>query len=212
MSYFLATALKIPDGGYVPVIIGVAAFTLMYTWYRGRELLFARFRQDSLPLTSFVAGLPRSRAIRVPGTAVFMTSQADYVPSALLHNLKHNKVLHERVLFVTVQTEGVPKASERAKVEELAPGIHRVALHYGFLESPNIPRDLSALRDRGVALEEMQTSYFLGRETVVPGSVPKMSRWRQSLFSVMSRNAVPATEFFRIPPDRVVELGARVAI
>jgi KUP system potassium uptake protein len=141
-----------------------------------------------------------------------MTSQPDYVPSALLHNLKHNKVLHERVLFVTVQTEGVPHASIRAEVEELAPGIHRVALHYGFLESPHIPRDLAALKDRGVALEPMQTSYFLGRETVVAGSVPKMSRWRQWLFGLMSRNAVPATEFFRIPPDRVVELGARVAI
>jgi KUP system potassium uptake protein len=212
VAFFAANVLKIPDGGYVPLLTGLGLFALMSTWRAGREILFARFRQDSLPLTSFVAGLPRSRALRVPGTAVFMTSQADYVPSALLHNLKHNKVLHERVLFVTVQTEGVPKASERAEVEELAPGIHRVALHYGFLESPNIPRDLSALGNRGVALDAMQTSYFLGRETVVPGSVPKMSRWRQSLFSVMSRNAVPATEFFRIPPDRVVELGARVAI
>jgi KUP system potassium uptake protein len=212
LTFFAANVLKIPDGGYIPLMTGVALFALMSTWRTGRELLFARFRQDSLPLKSFVARLPQSRTLRVPGTAVFMTSQADYVPSALLHNLKHNKVLHERVLFVTVQTEGVPQASERAEVEELAPGIHRVALHYGFLETPHIPRDLAALADRGVALEPMQTSYFLGRETVVAGSVPKMSQWRQWLFGLMSRNAVPATEFFRIPPDRVVELGARVAI
>jgi KUP system potassium uptake protein len=212
LTFFAANVLKIPDGGYVPLLTGIGLFLLMSTWRAGRNLLFARFRQDSLPLKSFVARLPQSRTLRVPGTAVFMTSQADYVPSALLHNLKHNKVLHERVVFVTVQTEGVPKASERAAVEELAPGIHRVALHYGFLESPNIPRDLAALAPRGVAVDPMQTSYFLGRETVVAGSVPKMSRWRQWLFGLMSRNAVPATEFFRIPPDRVVELGARVAI
>ena len=212
LTYFASNILKIPDGGYVPLLTGTALFALMSTWRTGRELLFARFRQDSLPLRSFVARLPNSRTLRVPGTAVFMTSQADYVPSALLHNLKHNKVLHERVLFVTVQTEGVPQASIRAEVEELAPGIHRIALHYGFLESPNIPRDLAALADKGVALDPMQTSYFLGRETVVAGSVPRMSRWRQWLFGLMSRNAVPATEFFRIPPDRVVELGARVAI
>lgn len=212
LTFFAANILKIPDGGYVPLLTGTALFLMMSTWRKGRELLFARFRQDSLPLRSFVARLPASRTLRVPGTAVFMTSQADYVPSALLHNLKHNKVLHERVLFVTVQTERVPQASIRAEVEELAPGIHRIALHYGFLESPNIPRDLAALADRGVTLDPMQTSYFLGRETVVAGSVPKMSRWRQWLFGLMSRNAVPATEFFRIPPDRVVELGARVAI
>ena len=212
IAFFSANLLKFFDGGYFPLLFGTALFLLMTTWRKGRMLLFARFRQDSLPLKSFVARLPHSRTLRVPGTAVFMTSQADYVPSALLHNLKHNKVLHERVLFVTVTNDDVPLASDRAAVEQLAPGVHRIALHYGFLESPNIPRDLGALADRGVALEPMQTSYFLGRETVVAASVPKMSRWRQWLFGLMSRNAVPATEFFRIPPDRVVELGARVAI
>lgn len=215
VSYFVASVLKIPDGGYVPVIIGVLAFTLMFTWYRGRELLFARFRQDSLPLKSFLARLPQSRTTRVPGMAVFMTGQADYLPGALLHNLKHNKVLHERVLFVTVLNDDIPTSGpeRRAEVTELSPDIHRVILRYGFQESPNIPRELERLATEGlIGFEPMQTSYFLGRETIVAAAVPKMARWQQWLFTLLSRNSVPATEFFKIPSDRVVELGVRVAI
>ncbi|MGG5820148.1 potassium transporter Kup [Falsiroseomonas sp. HW251] len=211
-SYFVSTALKIPQGGYVPLILGILTFTLMLTWKQGRELLFARFRQDSLPLKSFIARLPQSRTVRVPGIAVFMTGQEDFVPGALLHNLKHNKVLHERVLFVTVQNEDVPRVENRRAVTELAPNIHRVMLRYGFQESPDIPKELEALREVGVAFEPMQASYFLGRETVVAAAVPKMSRWRQWIFTLLSRNAISATEFFRIPSDRVVELGVRVAI
>ena len=152
--------------------------------------------------------------MRVPGIAVFMTGQSDYVPNALLHNLKHNKVLHERVLFVTVLNEDVPQVPEgrRREVQELAPGIHRVIVRYGFQESPNIPRELAALREAGIPFQPMQASYFLGREVLVQAVVPKMARWRQWLFRLMARNAVPATEFFRIPSDRVVELGVRVAI
>ncbi|ONG51119.1 potassium transporter Kup [Pseudoroseomonas deserti] len=211
-GFFISNVLKVPDGGWVPLLLGAGMFALMLTWRRGRELLFARFRQDSLPLKSFLARLPQSRTIRVPGIAVFMTGQADYVPAALLHNLKHNKVLHERVLFVTVENEDVPQAQQRREVSELAPGIHRVILRYGFQESPNIPRELEALREYGVEFESMQASYFLGRETLVAAAVPKMPAWRQWLFSVLSRNSMPATEFFRIPSDRVVELGVRVAI
>ena len=214
LLFFASSVLKIPNGGYVPLVLGAAIFVMMTTWHRGRELLFARFRQDGLPLKSFIARLPQSRTTRVPGMAVFMTSQADFLPGALLHNLKHNKVLHERVLFVTVTNEPIPyvPAERRRFVEQLAPDIYRVALRYGFQESPNIPKELEALRQDGIPYEPMQTSYFLGRETVVAAAVPKMSRWRQWLFTVMSRNAVPATEFFRIPSDRVVELGVRVAI
>ena len=212
LAYFISTALKIPEGGYVPLLLGIATFTLMLTWRQGRDLLFARFRQDSLPLKSFIARLPQSRTIRVPGIAVFMTGQADLVPGALLHNLKHNKVLHERVLFVTVINEDIPRVEQRREVTELAPDIHRVILRYGFQESPHIPRELEALRDIGIAFKAMQASYFLGRETVVAAAVPKMPRWRQWIFTLLSRNAVPATEFFRIPSDRVVELGVRVAI
>jgi KUP system potassium uptake protein len=211
-AYFVSTALKIPDGGYVPLVLGIIIFALMLTWKQGRELLFARFRQDSLPLKSFLARLPQSRTVRVPGIAVFMTGQADFVPGALLHNLKHNKVLHERVLFVTVMNEDVPRAEQRREVTELGPSIHRVILRYGFQESPHIPKELEGLREVGIPFEPMQASYFLGRETVVAAAVPKMSRWRQWVFTLLSRNAISATEFFRIPSDRVVELGVRVAI
>lgn len=214
LAFFLSNVLKIPEGGYVPLVLGVVLFIMMLTWHRGRELLFARIRQDGLPLKSFIARLPQSRTVRVPGTAVFMTSQAEFLPGALLHNLKHNKVLHERVLFVTVTNEDVPQigADRRRAVEELAPNIYRVSLRYGFQESPNIPRELEALGEFGIPYEPMQTSYFLGRETVVAAAVPKMSRWRQWLFMLLSRNSLSATEFFRIPSDRVVELGVKVAI
>ena len=212
--FFAANALKIPQGGWVPLVSGVALMALMTSWKRGRDLLLARWRQDSLPLASFLSRLPQSRTVRVPGLAVFLTGNPDYVPAALLHNLKHNKVLHERVLFVTVQTMDEPEAGpvRRCSVEELAPGIHRVTLRYGFMESPNIPRALDDLRERGVAFDPMQASYFLGREVLVPAMVPRMPVWRLWLFLVLSRNATPATEFFRIPSDRVVELGVRVAI
>jgi KUP system potassium uptake protein len=212
--FFSANALKVPEGGWVPLALGVALTALMTSWKRGRDLLLARWKQDSLPLTSFLARLPQSRTMRVPGMAVFLTGNPDYVPTALLHNLKHNKVLHEKVLFVTVQNLDEPEVGRdrRTEVEELAPGVHRVILRYGFMESPNIPRALEDLKRFGVAFDPMQVSYFLGREVMVPAMVPKMPLWRLWLFLVMARNAVSATEFFRIPSDRVVELGVRVAI
>jgi KUP system potassium uptake protein len=147
--------------------------------------------------------------------AIFMTGNSDYVPGALLHNLKHNKVLHERVLFVTVANEDMPAvaAAERSSVTELAPGVHRVIVRYGFMESPHLPRDLAAVSAReGLDFDPLQASYFLGRETLVAAARPKMPIWRLWLFLVMARNAISATEFFRIPTDRVVELGVRVAI
>ncbi len=215
LLFFSSNALKIPEGGWMPLALGAALFVLMTTWHRGHDLLFERVRHDGLPLMAFLARLPQSRTIRVPGTAVFMTGGTDYVPNALLHNLKHNKVLHERVLFVTVLNEGIPEVPDerRMEVAELAPGVHRVVLRYGFHESPDVPRDLATLPAvAGVAWNPMQASYFLGREALVRAPVPKLSRWRQWLYGVMARNAVPATEFFRIPSDRVVELGVRVAI
>jgi KUP system potassium uptake protein len=212
--FFAANLLKVPEGGYVPLVLGAALIALMTSWKRGRDLLLSRWKLDSLPLASFLARLPASRTVRVPGMAVFLTGNPDYVPAALLHNLKHNKVLHEKVLFVTVVNQDVPEVppEERSTVAELAPGIHRVTIRYGFMESPNLPRDLADLRTLGVAFDPMQASYFLGRETLVPTMAPKLPLWRLWLFLVMARNAVSATEFFRIPSDRVVELGVRVAI
>jgi KUP system potassium uptake protein len=212
--FFAANTLRIVDGGWVPLALGLTLMGLMTSWHKGRQLMLARWKQDSLPLALFLNRLPQSRTIRVPGIAVFMTGNPDFVPGALLHNLKHNKVLHERVLFVTVNNTDEPEIppDRRADVEELSPGVFKVVLNYGFKESPNIPAELAALRDRGVPFEPMQVSYFLGRETIVPAMQPKMSLLRLWLFLVMARNAVSATEFFRIPSDRVVELGVRVAI
>ena len=212
--FFAANALKIPEGGWVPLLLGGALMATMTSWNQGRALMLARWKQDSMPLVGFLARLPQSRTIRVPGMAVFLTGNPDYVPAALLHNLKHNKVLHERVLFVTMQNLDFPTASaaERISVSELAPGVHRVVLRYGFMESPNIPRGLEDLPAHGVPYDPMKASFFLGREVLVRAMVPKLPAWRLFLFLVMARNAVPATEFFRIPSDRVVELGVRVAI
>ena len=213
ITFFSANTLKVVEGGWVPLVLGIGLTALMTSWKRGRDLLLARWQQDSMPLALFLARLPQSRTIRVPGLAVFLTSQPDYVPTSLLHNLKHNKVLHEQVLFVTVQNVDEPEVSadRRADVSELAPGIYRVIIRYGFMESPNLPRTLEELQGR-IPFDPMQASYFLGREVLVPARVPKLPWWRLWLFLVMARNAVPATEFFRIPSDRVVELGVRVAI
>jgi KUP system potassium uptake protein len=214
LSFFAANALKFFSGGWVPLAIGCATVLIMTTWRRGRGLIMARWIQDSLPLNSFLARLPQSRIVRVPGIAVFMTSNLDFVPNALLHNLKHNKVLHEQVLFVTVRNLDVPLAEpeDRVKAEEAAPGIYKVTLSYGFMESPNVPRELESLGSQGIEFKPMQASYFLGRETVVPASVSKLRFIRRWLFLFMSRNAISATEFFRIPSDRVVELGVRIAV
>jgi len=215
LVYFGANVLKVPQGGWVPLILGLAMIALMTSWKRGRDLLLDRWKQDSLPLSSFLARLPQSRTVRVPGMAIFMTGNPDYVPGALLHNLKHNKVLHERVLFVTVANQDMPAVppEERASVTKLAEGIHRVIVRYGFMESPHLPRDLTAISAaEGLDFDPLQASYFLGRETLVAAARPKMPFWRLWLFLVMARNAISATEFFRIPTDRVVELGVRVAI
>jgi KUP system potassium uptake protein len=211
--FFSANTVKIVEGGWVPLVLGVALTGMMTSWKRGRDLLLSRWKQSSMPLAPFLARLPQSRIIRVPGLAVFMTSNPDYVPTSLLHNLKHNKVLHENVLFVTVENEDVPEVSQRrrAEISDLAPGIHRVMLRYGFMESPNIPKALEDLTDQ-LNVRVSQASYFLGREVLVPGMAPKLPWWRRTLFLFMARNAVPATEFFRIPSDRVVELGVRITI
>jgi len=212
-TFFSANVLKVVEGGWVPLALGIALIGVMTTWKRGRDLLLERWRHDSMPLAPFLARLPQSRTVRVPGLAVFLTGQPDYVPTSLLHNLKHNKVLHDHVLFVTVQTTSEPDVSpeRRAEVTELAPGVHRVILRYGFMESPNIPRDLEQLNGT-IDFDPMQASYFLGREVLVPAMAPKMGWWRTRLFLLLARNAVPATEFFGIPSDRVVEVGVRVAI
>ncbi|MBS1061992.1 potassium transporter Kup [Gluconobacter wancherniae] len=212
--FFSANVLKIPDGGWVPLAIGVISTIVMTTWKRGRSLIAARQAANSMPMGSFLARLPQSRTIRVPGLAVFMTANPDVVPNSLLHNLKHNKVLHEHVLFVTVQNLDQPEAERghRVIVQELAPNIHRIIVRYGFMEMPNLPRALQELKALGVAFDAIQASYFTSHELVVRSRVPKMQLWRMWIFLLLLRNATSTTEFFRIPPDRVVEFGVRIAI
>jgi KUP system potassium uptake protein len=214
VAFFAANSMKIFEGGWVPLVIGLSIILIMTTWRRGRGLIMARWIQDSLPLKSFLARLPQSRIVRVPGTAVFLTGNPDFVPNALLHNLKHNKVLHEQVFFVTVRALDIPYVGEkeRVKAEQAAPGIYKVTIQYGFMESPNVPQALESLTAQGIDFKPMQASYFVGRETVVPASVPKLRFIRRWLFLFMARNAISATEFFRIPADRVVELGVRIAV
>ena len=211
--YLGANLLKIPAGGWFPLLIGAIAFTLLTTWAKGRQLLLARMDEASLPMEIFIKSAATS-ATRVPGTAVFMTSSASGVPHALLHNLKHNKVLHERVILLTVKIQDVPYVPEekRAETQDYSAGFYRVIIHYGFMEEVNIPAELSKLEGCGPACKMMDTSFFLARQTLIASSRPGMAIWREKLFSWMLRNAESAMEFFKLPTNRVVELGSQVEI
>lgn len=214
LAFFGANIIKVAQGGWLPLGLAAAVYTLMATWKRGRRLLAERIQVEARPLDEFVAEIRRQPITRVPGTAVFMSGTASRVPAALRHNLEHNKVLHERVLFVTVKTQPVPHVPEadRLEIEDFGGGIHRVKILYGFMDEPDVP---AALRLAAGALDigdPNDATYFLGRETIIVSGRPGMARWRERLFALMSRNATPATAFFGIPPDRVVELGEQIEI
>ena len=213
LSFFAANAVKIPHGGWVPLAIAAITLSLMATWRRGRAVLSIRLAEESLPLDAFIRRQAKSTDIhRVKGTAVFMTSSSNTVPIALLHNLKHNQVMHERVVFVTVLVDDVPRvpAKDRVLVEGLAEGFYRITVRYGFSQEPNIPKALRLCKAFGLEFDVMATSFFLGRETLIASKKPGMAIWREQLFAVMSRNARTATSFFALPPNRVVELGMQV--
>jgi KUP system potassium uptake protein len=211
--YLTANLLKIPAGGWFPLLIGAIAFTLLTTWAKGRQLLLARMDEASLPIEIFIKSAATS-ATRVPGTAVFMTSSSSGVPHALLHNLKHNKVLHERVILLTVRIQDVPYVPEAKRVEtmEYGSGFYRMIIHYGFMEEVNIPSVLQSNKDCGPTCKMMDTSFFLARQTLIASARPGMAIWREKLFSWMLRNAESAMEFFKLPTNRVVELGSQVEI
>jgi KUP system potassium uptake protein len=211
--YFAANLLKVPDGGWFPLLIGAIAFTLLTTWAKGRKLMLDRMAEASLPMEIFIKSAATS-ATRVPGTAVFMTSSANGVPHALLHNLKHNKVLHERVILLTVRIEDVPYVSEEKRLEtrDYGSGFYRLMLRYGFMEEVDVPEALSNLENCGPVCKMMDTSFFLARQTLLPSSRPGMPIWREKLFAWMLRNAESAMEFFKLPTNRVVELGSQVEI
>ncbi|HZH02650.1 MAG TPA: KUP/HAK/KT family potassium transporter, partial [Myxococcaceae bacterium] len=214
LAFLGANALKLPDGGWFPLVLAAGLFTLMTTWKRGREILADRLQSFGLPMTTAFEGFRNHPPTRVPGTAIFMTGNPDNVPAALLHNLKHNKVLHEQTVLLTVLAEGVPHvpAEERVQILPLELGFQRVIARYGFMESPSVPDILKRCREKGLQFNLMATSFFLGRETLIPSKRPGMALWREGLFAWMSRNARPATAFFRIPPNRVVEFGTQVEL
>ena len=212
---FLASnALKIPQGGWFPIAIGIAAFTLLTTWKRGRSILLQRLLQETMPVDLFIASVTESPPVRVPGTAVFLTSTEGRVPHALLHNLKHNKVLHERVVLLTLKTRDIPVVSrgDRLKVRDLGCNFHQIEAFYGFMEDQDIPALLEECERRGIPFDMMDTSFFASRETLIPSVAPGMALWREKLFVSMSKNATKATEYFRIPTNRVVELGTQVEL
>ncbi|AWJ89743.1 potassium transporter Kup [Azospirillum baldaniorum] len=214
LALFGATLLKVPDGGWFPLLIAAAVYTLMTTWRRGRRILAERLYADALPMDLFLQRVSPQSPQRVAGTAVFMTGNPDVVPHALLHNIKHNRVLHERVVVMTVIMEEVPRVSpDRAVlVEKLGKGFFRVVLRFGYLEQPHIPRALERCRRFGLHLDMMETSFFLGRETLIPSRSTGLPGWREPAFILLSKTALSATEFFCIPPGRVVELGTQVEI
>ncbi|HYD25681.1 MAG TPA: potassium transporter Kup [Croceibacterium sp.] len=212
-AYFGANLMKVPDGGWFPLLVGAFAFTLLTTWAKGRRLMRARMSEVGLPLEIF-AKSARSSAAKVPGTAIFMNSGSGGTPSALLHNIKHNKVLHERVVVLTVQIAEVPYVNpeDRVEMSEMGDGFFRVMLHYGFMQETDVPAALGEISRCGAPFEMMQTSFFLSRQTLLTAEKPGMAVWREKLFAWMMRNAATPMEFFRLPTNRVVELGSQVEI
>ncbi|HEV8265484.1 MAG TPA: potassium transporter Kup [Gemmatimonadales bacterium] len=214
LVFFAANALKIPHGGWVPLAIAVGLYVLMTTWKRGRAILSKRMMEKSVPLKLLLADLAAEPPIRVPGTAVFMYGSPDGTPPALVHNLAHNKVLHEKVVFLTVVTKDVPHVagSERVTVKRIGKGFHSVTAQYGFMQDPEIHDVLAACKAQQLTIPIEGTTFFLGRETVIASDRPGMARWRAALFSFMSRNALRATAFFKIPPNQVFEVGAQIEL
>jgi KUP system potassium uptake protein len=213
LAFFAANVVKIPDGGWFPLLVGAITFTLMSTWRRGRQIILERTSEDNLPLDRFITTLDPEAFPRVKGTAVYLAARHDTVPYALADNLRHNKVLHERVFLLTVITERVPHIPEtkRVTLEQLGKGFALVTVHLGFADSPALPPVLESHRDQ-LRIDVGQTSFFLGRELPVPTTRPDLSLWREKLFVFMTRNAVSASDYFQIPPKRVVELGTQVEL
>jgi KUP system potassium uptake protein len=214
LAFFGANALKIAHGGWLPLVIAGVLFLLMTTWKTGRQLVAARLTARAVPIEQFLATVETTHPARVPGTAVFMTAQPRGTPPALAHNLRHNKVLHEHVVTLMVTTQPVPHVppDQQVAVRSLGHGVFDVIVRYGFMEDPNVPEALARASAHGLELDEGDVTYFLGRETLIVTKTPGMAMWRERLFVLMARNAVRATTFFRLPPERVVELGVQVEI
>ena len=214
VSFFIANLYKVFDGGWVPLMLGSAMFTVMWTWQRGSALLAQKTRKDSIPIVDLIKMLERSKPVRVPGTAVFLTHDPTLAPSSFMHNLKHNKVVHERVVIMCVRAETTPRVPEaqRFEMQKLSADFYVVILHFGYMESPRVPHALALLRKAGLKFDIMTTSFFLGRRTLKPSQTSGMPQWQDELYIALAKQATSATDFFSIPVDRVVELGAQVKV
>jgi KUP system potassium uptake protein len=216
VAFFSASLLKIHHGGWFPLTMGALVFTVMVTWRQGRSILFSRLRESSVPLDAFLQSLLANPPVRVPGTAVFLTATASAVPHALLHNLVHNKVLHQRVVFLTVTVKDDPYVpdAERIKIESLGQECYRILMQFGFKDRPDVPKALELCAAQGLEFQTLQTSYFLSRETVIASvrQTSGMALWRDRLFAMMTRNAGSVVEYFNLPTNRVIELGTQVEI
>jgi KUP system potassium uptake protein len=214
ITFFSANLLKLFQGGWFPLTIGLMVFTLMATWKRGRQILFARLSSETMPLNLFINSIGGGSVQTVPGTAVFMTGSHKYVPHALLHNLKHNKILHERNVLLTLVTRDIPFVDDkdRVQVEKISHNFYLITGSYGFKEQPDVPALLDTCKCFGMSFDMMDTSFFLSRERLIATVAPGMAMWREKLFVAMSRNAAAATDFFQIPANRVVELGTQIEL
>ena len=214
LAFLTSNALKIPSGGWFPIVIGISVFTLLTTWKKGRMVLMRRLSDESLPLDVFIESIDLDPPTRVPGTAVFLTSAVNSVPHSLLHNLKHNKVLHERVVFLTMVARDIPYVplEERYEIKPLGGAFHHITAYYGFSEDADVPRLLDQCGRGGFTFAMMETSFFVSRESLIATGAPGMAKWREKLFVSMSKNATKASDFFGIPTNRVVELGTQVEI
>jgi KUP system potassium uptake protein len=214
VTFISSNLLKIPQGAWLPLVLGGALVTIMITWNRGAQILTEKTRRDSVPLVDLSEILKARAPYRAPGTAVFLTSDPDMAPVALMHNLKHNKVLHEKNVILTIHTAETPRVPEdqRVRIEPLNDDFKKLIISYGFMESPNIPKALALCRRLGLKFDIMATSFFLGRRSIVPSAQSGMPLWQDKLFIFLMKNAANPTEFYKIPPGRVVEMGAQVTV
>ncbi|MBC3870552.1 potassium transporter Kup [Undibacterium oligocarboniphilum] len=213
-AFFSANVLKIIHGGWFPLVLGITMFTVMVTWKRGRELVFENLKKHAIPLEDFLSSLFISLPIRVAGTAIFLRGEADGVPHALLHNLSHNKIIHDRVVFLTLHNKEIPwvPMADRIKITDLSHQCYQIDVNYGFKDEPDIPKVLEQCATQGLKFEPMETSYFISRQTIISRPGSGMAFWREMLFVAMSRNASDAADYYQIPPNRVIEVGSQVEI
>jgi KUP system potassium uptake protein len=212
LAFFGANIIKVEEGGWFPLVIGALVFTAMTTWARGRQILSERLKETTLSTDDLLRDLAGGRIHRVPGTAIFLSREATGVPTTLLHNLKHNKVVHQRVILLSVSMEESPHLGdeERFEYQDLGEGVSRLVLRMGFMEDPDLPAHLERLSQRIGAISPMTTSYFLGRETLIATKRPGMALWRERLFASMMRNSSSAAQYFSLPANQIIELGAQI--